>query len=66
MLESARLILENNNCKLNDEFFVQINGTGIRTTFAPAYAMLSIGCFELTFIRICNNELGETLGQFSL
>ena len=65
VLESARLILENNNCKIN-EFFVQINGTEMGTIFAHIYEALSMGYFELTFHRICINEFGETLGQFIL
>ena len=34
VLESARLIPENNNCKFNDEFYVQINRTAMGTIFA--------------------------------
>ena len=36
------------------------------TIFAPTYTTLSMGYFELTFYRICINEFGETLGQFTL
>ena len=64
VLESARLILKKNNCKFNDEFCVKLNGPAMGTIFAPTYAMLSMGYFELTFYRICINEFGETLGQF--
>ena len=63
VLESARLILKKNNCKFNDEFCVKLNGPAMGTIFAPTYAMLSMGYFELTFYRICINEFGETLGQ---
>ena len=66
MLESTRLILENNNFKFNDGFFVQICGTALGTIFAPTYATLTMGYFELTFYRICINEFDETLGQFIL
>ena len=38
VLESARLILENNNYKFNGDFFVQISGTAMGTIFAPTYA----------------------------
>ena len=34
----------------------------MRTIFAPTYAMLSMGYFELTFYGIRINEFGETLG----
>ena len=63
VLESARFIIENNNGKFNDEFFVQINGTAMGTIFAPTY---ETGYFELTFYRICINKFGETLGHFIL
>ena len=66
VLESVTLILENNNCKLNDDFFVEINGTVIGTTSVPTHATLSMGYFELTFYRICINEFSETLDQFIL
>ena len=36
------------------------------TMFAPRYATLSMGYYELTFYTICINEFGETLGQFML
>ena len=66
VLESARLILENNNCKFSDEIFVQINSTAMGIIFAPTYAILSTGYFELTFYRICINQFGVMLGQFIL
>ena len=34
--------------------------------FAPTYATLSMGYFEITFYRICINEFGKALGQFIL
>ena len=64
VLESARLILKNNKCKFNDEFFVQINGTTMVTIFSLRYATLSMGYFELTFYRICINGFGGTLCDF--
>ena len=36
------------------------------TIFAPTYATLSIGYFEITFYRICINEFDEIVGQFVL
>ena len=66
VLESVTLILENNNCKLNDDFFVEINGTVIGTTSVPIHVTLSMVYFELTFYRICINEFSETLDQFIL
>ena len=56
VLESARLILENNNCKFSDEIFVQINSTAMGIIFAPTCAILSTGY----------NQFGVMLGQFIL
>ena len=61
VLESARLILKNNNRKFNDKFFVQINGTALGIIFVPTYVTLSMGNFELIFYTVCINELGSTL-----
>ena len=36
------------------------------TIFAPTYATLSMGYFELTFYTMRINELGDGLGQFIL
>ena len=66
VLESERPILENNNCKFNDEIFVQINGIAIWAIFAPTYEMLSMDYFELNLYRICINGFGEKLGQLIL
>ena len=66
VLESKRLILENNNSKFNYEILLQINGTTMGTVFAPTCVTLSIGYFELTFHRICTDDFGGTLGQFIL
>ena len=65
-IRSNRLILENNNCNFNYEFFVQMNGTATETMFTLTYATLRMGYFKLTFYKICINELGETLGHFIL
>ena len=35
VLESIKIILENNNYTFNDEFYGQISGTAIGTIFAP-------------------------------
>ena len=58
-LKWRRCILQNNNCKFNNEFVVQINNTAMGALFAPTYVML-------TFYKICIDEFGETLGQFIL
>ena len=38
----------------------------MRAIFAPTYAALGMGYFELAFYRMCINEFGETLGHFIL
>ena len=49
VLESIKIILENNNCTFNDEFYRQISGTAMGTIFAPTYATLTMGYFEVHF-----------------
>ena len=34
------------------------------TIFAPTYANLTMGFFELTFYNLCRDKLGEDLGNF--
>ena len=53
VLESIKIILENNNCTFNDEFYRQISGTAMGTIFAPTYATLTMGYFEVHFYNIC-------------
>ena len=49
VLESIKIILENNNCTFNDEFYRQISGT----IFSPIYATITMGYFEVHFYNIC-------------
>ena len=54
VLESIKIILEkNNNCTFNDKFYRQISGKLMGTIFAPIYATLAMGCFEVHFYNIC-------------
>ena len=53
VLGSMKIILENNNCTLNDEFYRQISGTAMGTIFAPTYATLIMEYFEVHFYKIC-------------
>ena len=61
VLESVKLILENNNLNFNNEYFNQIKGTAMDTMFAPAYANLTMRFFELTFYDLCKEKIGEDL-----
>ena len=53
VLESMKIISENNNCVFNDEFHRQISGTAIGTIFSPTYATLTTRYFEVHFYKFC-------------
>ena len=53
VLESIKIILENDNCTFNDEFYRQISGTAMGTIFAPTHATLTMGYFEVHFYHNC-------------
>ena len=42
---NAKIILQNNNMKFNNEFYNQTKGTAKGTIFAPTYATLAFGMF---------------------
>ena len=46
VLESTKLILENNTFIFDEENYRQLTGTAMGTKFAPAYAALSLGFLE--------------------
>ena len=46
-------ILQNNNMKFDNEFYNQIKGTAMGTIFAPTYATLSMGYFEIKLYNFC-------------
>ena len=64
VLESVKFILENNNLNFDNEYFNQIKGTAMGAIFAPTYANLTMGFFELTFYDLCKDRFGEDLGDF--
>ena len=39
--------------KFNNEFYNQIKGTAMGTIFAPTYATLSMGYFEIKLYNFC-------------
>ena len=51
IIESADIVLTNNNFKFDDIFYNQIDGTAMGTIFAPTYADLTIGFLELELYR---------------
>ena len=56
--------MENKNLNFDNEYFNQIKVTAMDTTFAPTYANLTMGFFELTFYNIWRGKFGEDLGNF--
>ena len=62
VLESVKVILENNNLNFDNEYFNQIKGMAMGTIFAPTHAILTIEFFELTIFVELN--LGEHVGNF--
>ena len=49
--------------KFNNEFYNQIKGTETGTIFAPTYATLSMGYFEIKLYSVCFFEYGELLDE---
>ena len=66
VLESIKILLENNHCTFNDEFYRQISGTAMGTIFAPTYVTLTMGYFEFHFYNICELKLGKEFREFIL
>ena len=64
VLGSVKFILENNNLNFENEYFNQIKGMAMGTIFAPTYAHLTMGFFELTFYDLCRDKFGENLRNF--
>ena len=46
ILESIKIILENNNFYFNDKMYTQVRGTAMGTKFAPTYATLVLAHLE--------------------
>ena len=63
VLECAKFILQNNNIKFYNEFYNQIKGTAMTTIFAPTYATLSMGYFEIKLYSVCTFKYGELLAK---
>ena len=65
-LESTKIILENNNCTFNDEFYRQISGTALGIIFAPTYTTLTMGYFVAHFYSICGLKWVKEFQEFIL
>ena len=46
ILESIKIILENNNFYFNDKMYTQVRGTAMGTKFAPTFATLVLAYLE--------------------
>ena len=66
VLESIKIILENNICTFNDEFYRQITGRAIGTIFVPTYTTLIMGYFEVYFYNICELKWEKEFQGFIL
>ena len=64
VLECEKFILQNNNMKFNNEYYNQIKGTIMGTIFAPTYATLSMGYFEIKLYSVCTFRYGELLAEY--
>ena len=50
--------------KFNNEVYNQIKGTAMGTIFAPTYATLSMGYFEIKLYSVCTFKYGELLAEY--
>ena len=50
--------------KFNKEFYDQIKSTAMGTIFAPNYATLSMGYFEIKLYSLCTFKYGELLAEY--
>ena len=64
VLECAKRILQNNNVKFNNEFYNQFKGTAMGTIFAPTYATLLMGYFEIKLYSVFTFKYGELLAEY--
>ena len=64
IFECAKFILKNNNMKFNNEFYNQIKGTALGSIFAPPYATLSMGYFEIKLYDVCTFKYGKLLAEY--
>ena len=60
VLDSAKLILENNILQFNNNFYKQIKGTAMGTKFAPNYATLTLGFLEIKMYTLIEQIHGNT------
>ena len=54
LLNFAKLILDNNYFEFDERVYRKILGTAIGTKFVPAFANISMGIFENSFLETCS------------
>ena len=64
ILESIKVILENNNFYFNDIMFNQVRGTAIGTKFAPTYATLVLAYLEEMLYSQTEIEFDKELADY--
>ena len=62
ILESIKLILENNTFEFDGNNYRQITGTAMGTKCAPAYATLCLGYLEIDLYRKIDSTYSEAIG----
>ena len=50
--------------EFNNEVYNQIKGTAMGTIFAPTYATLSMGYFEIKLYSVCTFKYGQLLAEY--
>ena len=50
--------------KFNNEFYNQIEDTAMGTVFAPTYATLSMGYFEIKLYSVCTFKYEDLLAEY--
>ena len=64
ILGCAKVILQINNMKFNNEYYNHIKGTAMGTIFAPTYATLSMGHFEIKLYSVWTFKYEELLAEY--
>ena len=64
ILESIDVILKNNTCVFDNEYFLQLQGTAMGTVFAPTYANLSMGYHEIKLYDLIELNYSVDIRQY--
>ena len=56
VLETENFILKNNTLTFDSDFYLQIKGTAMGTIFAPTYANLTMGYYEIKVYSIISQS----------